>query len=122
MPRQAYRRRLTDKRLLQLVDEGAYVVDTNTGEVLSARTGKPIYVDADKHNGHQFLRLYNTPHYRMMPLSHLIWLVATRCPLPRGFEVHHIDTDVTNNAFENLLCIHRNDHRKLHGDSEEVPF
>jgi len=56
-------------------------------------------------------------------VSHLVWMDATRVLIPKDFEIHHRDENPLNNNFDNLICVHQLDHRKLHGEiEEEVPF
>ena len=61
---------------------------------------------------------------RSCNLSQLVWMQATGSPIPKGYEVHHIDEDPKNNDFDNLLCIHSLDHMKIHRESPEkaIPF
>lgn len=57
-------------------------------------------------------------------VSHLVWMFYTNCVIPEGWEIHHRNEDPTDNSFNNLICVHPIDHRKLHAvkDEEEVPF
>ncbi len=63
---------------------------------------------------------------RSLHVSQVIWMYHTKCCIPKGFEVHHIDEDHENNDFNNLLLVHAIDHAKLHkifnSQLEEVPF
>lgn len=34
--------------------------------------------------------------------------------IPKGYEIHHIDGDKSNNQIENLQCVTRKAHRRLH--------
>ena len=34
--------------------------------------------------------------------------------IPKGFHIHHIDKDKTNNKRGNLILLHRKDHYRLH--------
>jgi hypothetical protein len=51
-------------------------------------------------------------------ISHLVWMQETGQLIPPEFEIHHRDEDHSNNDFDNLLCVHKLDHAKLH----YVPF
>lgn len=37
-------------------------------------------------------------------------------PIPKKYVIHHLDFDAQNNAINNLKCMSREDHNKLHGD------
>jgi hypothetical protein len=54
-------------------------------------------------------------------------MIGNKRSVPKGFHVHHRDTDTTNNRFENLIAMSEVDHKKLHGRSllaveDDVPF
>jgi len=64
---------------------------------------------------------------RSCHVSQLVWMVNADMPVPKGFEIHHLDEDKHNNAFNNLVCVHALDHAKLHGNGgegadDDVPF
>lgn len=48
-------------------------------------------------------------------LHTVIWEEA-HGEIPEGCEVHHIDLDPSNNQLENLQCLTKEAHRKLHAD------
>lgn len=54
-------------------------------------------------------------------VSHLVWMQSTLRLIPIGWEIHHVDGNIYNNNFDNLMCLHPLDHSKLH-NKEEVPF
>ena len=54
---------------------------------------------------------------RSCNISQVVWMWHTRQPIPTGFEIHHMDGDIDNNLFENLLCLHADDHGKIHAKS-----
>ena len=39
-------------------------------------------------------------------------------PIPKGFEIHHIDENKDNNGIENLELMERSAHRRLHASTE----
>lgn len=45
-----------------------------------------------------------------------------KSPIPDGWDVHHIDRDRTNNDIDNLMCLPKDEHTKLHAAeaAEEV--
>ena len=57
---------------------------------------------------------------RDVNVSQLVWMSNTDSVIPPDYEIHHIDGDIHNNTWENLLCLHQYDHRKFHqGDFPE---
>lgn len=86
-------------------------------------------VTGTNEGGYLFVRIYCNRKVKTIALAKLVWLSVVLRPVPNGFEIHHRDTDNTNNTWGNLFCLHELDHRKLHGrelidDQElnEVPF
>ena len=58
-------------------------------------------------------------------VSHLVWMNRTEQIIPDGWEIHHLGGNCENNLFENLVCVHPQDHLKLHGqfsEFDEDPF
>ena len=45
---------------------------------------------------------------------HYIWCKENECSVPEGFVIHHIDGNKCNNVIENLECMSRSRHAKLH--------
>lgn len=113
--------RLTDREVIQLLKQGVYEVCPLTGTV--TRQGKPITVSVDK-DGYRFVRLYhNGTGRRQINLARLVWISKTRQPVPKRYEIHHRDRRPENNAWTNLFCLHKDDHKKLHGgDLLEEPL
>lgn len=35
--------------------------------------------------------------------------------IPKDYQIHHKDNDVTNNTLSNLVLVHKNEHKRLHG-------
>lgn len=113
-------KRLTNDEILRMFNGGKYrLID---GEVWGSRG--PIQITKN-HNGYSFVRLYSGKSRRQVPLSMLIWMVATKQVPPKNFVIHHRDRDITNNSFSNLYALHKTDHKKLHSNDlveEQVPF
>jgi len=40
--------------------------------------------------------------------------------IPKDFVVHHIDGDKNNNQYNNLILLHKKDHRRVHIDKDLV--
>lgn len=59
-----------------------------------------------------------------MHVSQLVWMYFSNSVIPHNFEIHHIDENILNNSYDNLLCLHYADHRKFHKKQlfEEAPF
>ena len=62
---------------------------------------------------------------RTIVRSKLVWLAGSRRELPGGFEVHHLDEDRYNDAWENLVACSGPDHDKFHankGHADAIEF
>lgn len=57
---------------------------------------------------------YYNSHLRKY-LHQMVW-ITERGAIPRGYEIHHIDFNRENNDISNLVCIPKEEHRKLHAD------
>ena len=84
-------------------------------------TGAPVKTFPGNAEGHQYLRVYHAGKCKALAVHRAIWMHVTGVPIPPDFEIHHRDEDNQNNAWENLLCVHRLDHQKIHYQTE-VPF
>lgn len=120
MPRPAYNARLSDEDIMQLVRDGKYHVDLEAGLVFSDRTRQEVFTYAGNEEGYLFIRLYDQPKHRTLPVSQVVWIVGTQSTIPKGWEVHHRDGNIKNNSFSNLYCLHPVDHRKLHRDDDLI--
>ena len=125
MPPNRYSDTLSDLAVLALFHKGRYRVDLEAGQVLS-RHGKPLHVTRSGRTGNYlFVRLYCVPGVIHVPVARVVWLAGNDCPLPHGFEVHHLDGDPRNNGFSNLVALSERDHRKMHAavaELEEIRF
>lgn len=132
MPRAGYTYTLTDTDIINLVVKGKYTVDLEAGIILSGRTGKPLYTSCSERSPNLWVRVYDHPGIRALPVARMVWIVGTGHQLPDGWEVHHWNLDPIDNRFSNLLALHPDDHRKFHngtfhfetitGTNEHVPF
>lgn len=74
------------------------------------------------YNGYSFRRDKKTGYYlstrvigkRRVRLHRYVWETENGKPIPRGYDIHHIDEDKSNNNIENLLLITKLQHRYLH--------
>ena len=47
--------------------------------------------------------------------AHKIWKEYYTEPVPKGYDIHHIDGDYTNNNILNLITMTHSEHSKIHG-------
>lgn len=52
--------------------------------------------------------------YEAHKLHKDIYKFYTKQDIPKGYQIHHIDGDVTNNLVCNLMLVNENQHKKLH--------
>jgi hypothetical protein len=126
VPHNRYTNKLSHQQIICLFDHGVYHCDLETGLVYSTRTAIKLFTFEGNEDGYLWVRLYYGQSMRSMSVSHVVWIVGTRCAIPEGFEIHHRDKDIKNNRFDNLFCLHRIDHNKLHHGqnliTEDTPF
>ena len=123
MPDSAYSGTLTPTDIIATFDT-VFSVDVNDGSVRRLSNGRTIRPYIGNPEGHAFVRLYHGKRRKTIAVHRLVWMFATRAEIPPKFEIHHRDHDTANNAFDNLVCVHYLDHRKLHADddADDVPF
>ena len=114
---------MSDVDVLELLKSGAYHVDVEAG-VVFAKDGTPLAIDnSGSGDDRDSVVLFDSGRRRKIAVGKVVWMAATGCVVPEGFQVHHDDEDKHNHAFANLMCIHRLDHAKFHAASEEpIPF
>lgn len=114
-----YARRLDCHEIRKLFRSGTYAVNDN-GEI--TRNGNSLRSYPNR-SGHLFVRIYGDGGRKAIAVHRIVWMVSREADIPPGYEVHHIDGDVTNNQPGNLMCLHPHDHRLCHFlASNEVPF
>lgn len=124
---------MSNREVLALFRDGTYRADLSTG-VIYGRSGKPLktYLNGTPEGEglYSFIALYNaeTGKRKDIAVHRVVWMVGANAVIPRNFEVHHEDGDTNNNTFDNLFCLHKRDHGKVHGNwtaeefDDEVPF
>lgn len=130
MPKKLYTVKLSNSEVIELFRIGKYTVNAEEGYVISSRSKEPLYTFTNgfkcrNYGNQKWIRLFSYPGYRALPVSHAIWMAVTQCPIPLDFQVHHRDLDPTNDAWINLVALHKDDHYKLHNNKEytdTVPF
>ena len=124
-------KRLTDETILQLLTDGVYKVDLETGTVYNKHDKELTLKTGGKEEEYPYVRLYFNSHEKWIKLSRLVWMAGTKSVIPEGWEVHHRDLNPAHNWFENLFCLHKVDHGKLHRgislieepeELQEIPF
>lgn len=50
----------------------------------------------------------------------LIWMAHHKRPIPRGYQIHHVDFNWRNNDISNLQLLTEEAHRKIHGSNEKA--
>lgn len=115
-----YARLLTDEELIGLLQAGQFVVRDRDNSVsrLTKNGLRPLKVEARQNKAHTRpslrVRLYHAGGRRYLEFQRLVWLARAGCPIPAGWEIHHRNADQTDNRWENLFCLHPDDHKKLH--------
>lgn len=128
-------RAATKSDLLTWLEEGIFWVAKDTGptpEVYRRGNPKPLTQYISTRNrmegGDPRVHLRYQNKRISVHVSQLTWMSTTMDVIPPDFQIHHIDGDPLNNSYDNLVCIHKDDHIKLHRklgdipDDEEIPF
>jgi len=61
--------------------------------------------------GYNFCSIGNGKYIRE---HHKIWIVHNQCLIPTGYVIHHVNEDKSDNQIENLKCLSRAEHLRLH--------
>lgn len=116
--------RLTAREVMAAIRRKVYTVDLATGTLTRTSTGRVVTPFAKK-GGRKLVRVYAEGKVKAIHLARLVWMAGAGRLIPKRFEVHHRDGDNDNDGFDNLICLHYLDHRKVHNQStveEEVPW
>lgn len=87
-----------------------WLVDVERGTIYSLTHKR--YIGAINKDG--YVRVSKQKGYRHWLLHQYIWMVANRCEIPEGYEIHHINGDKQNNSVYNLELVERHVHRSEH--------
>lgn len=104
-------RKLTQDEILEVFRQGFYYVD---GKHIRRRNGTIVKCYEADDDGHRYVRIYWNTYGANIAVHKLVWMVCNNSTIPLGWEIHHRDRNTINNHYENLFCLHPNDHRKLH--------
>lgn len=111
--------RLNDREVLEALHIN-YDVDIHKGEIYSKRTGKPMFrfyarkVGSDERSTYPRICIKCKGRQSSRSLCKLIWMYSRNTVVPKDCEVHHLSTDHTDDSWDNLICIHKDDHRMIH--------
>lgn len=107
----------------ELIDLLVTKYEVREGRVYQIETGREVTPYTGNKEGHKYIRVYGNGVKKSLAVHRAIWMIMTGEPIPEGWEIHHRDENNKNNLFDNLICLHPFDHRKMHGTyKEEVPF
>lgn len=118
-------KRLSYEEVLQAFSEGLYRADLTNGIIYSGITLQPLRIGRVGRSKEYFaVKLYCRGKAIHIKRSRVIWMVGTGCVIPPGFEVDHDNGDPEDDSFDNLICLHKLDHRKRRHTpvEDEVPF
>jgi hypothetical protein len=74
-------------------------------------------------NGGKYLKVnFRKRNKGAQPYVHNLVYITFIGPVSKGWHVHHIDGDHTNNSVENLQALHPLEHCRLHQDREERTY
>ena len=65
-------------------------------------------------NGNKFYKMSNGYYKGNSGWLHIAVWKSAYGEIPDGYEIHHIDFDPSNNGLENLQCLLRAEHKKIH--------
>ncbi|MBR1727944.1 MAG: HNH endonuclease [Selenomonadaceae bacterium] len=104
-------------------------MNEKTQEAITTVLGEPKteipkveYVD-EKHvsfKGHLYRRDSSGHYSRTEYLHKTIYEEGQKCIIPKGYEIHHIDFDPSNNELRNLEMLTKSEHQKKHHQQERV--
>lgn len=89
-------------------------VDVEKGVIYNLKKKKYIG-NIDKYN---HIKVAPQNNYKHRGLYQYIWMVANKCDIPDGYDVHHIDGNPLNNSIYNLELISHEEHIDIHRDEK----
>lgn len=128
---------ISDAEILEFILDGSLVVDLRTASVqFRGRALAKTIVGTEGKNGERYrVEINYNRRRRSIVLGKLVYMAGNHVEIEGGYEVHHVDLDRFNDAFDNLVLVTVDDHKKLHGTfdydkrrrpsvkaDEDVPF
>lgn len=107
------RQRMTPAEVMSALRNRVYTVDLSTGAVTRTATGR-VVTPFSKKGGRKLIRMYVKGKVKAMHLARLVWMAGAGRTIPKEFEVHHRDENNASDGWDNLICLHRLDHQKMH--------
>ena len=112
---------ITDAEILQWILDGSLVVglDNPTTILNRGRSSKCYLIGNDSSRSSGAHRrwafgLFRNGRRRTIVRSKLVYLAGTKKLIPENYQIHHIDENRLNDAFDNLKALHKDDHAALH--------
>jgi len=111
---------LSDEKIIEILDAGIYVLNEQTNELFRSRkNGEQVPIKFEKRTVKSGSCRYRAELCycnvrRKIEFHRLVWLKYTKTPIPKNFEIHHLDGNSNNNNWNNLVCVHKLDHKKFH--------
>lgn len=110
---------IPDERLLGLIESGDIVVGLDNPETISVfgRSNRAYLIGGggkrnapDSHKRWAFgFKIQG--RRRTIVRAKLVYLAGSRRPIPNDFDIHHLDEDPYNDDYENLISLHKDDHK-----------
>lgn len=112
--RKAYQKEWTAKNKEKIKEYAKTYYEKHKEQILERQRSR-------RNNQPRTRRTDNYIHITVDNKHHLehryIWEQANG-PIPRGYIVHHINGNIQDNRLENLLCISRKEHYRIHKEEE----
>ena len=110
---------ITDSQLLAAITAGDIIVPLSSPATIEiyGRTVKAYGIAGrcgDGSASRWAFSLRIAGERRTIVRSKLVYMAGSLRTVPDDFEIHHLDHNRHNDDFENLVALHREDHRKIH--------
>lgn len=111
---------ITDIELLTWLMTGELEVGLNNPETINFKGRSIKAYENGSHRGNPnrtrwSFGLRDNGRRRTIVRSKLVWMAGALRLVPEGFEIHHRDENRHNDAWNNLVMVTEDDHKKLDG-------